>query len=120
MDSLMEVFLCGKPAFLNRTRIVPATRNPRETGMMEEYDYMTCLGLFADRFENWLPMASAMSAELERAPHICGGVSLLSRGGCVVRFLARSASDMTSMNRKLWDAARELVVQAAAFDHRKY
>lgn len=120
MDSRTEVLLCGKPAFRNRTRIDPASRNPRETGLMEEFDYMVCMGLFADGFENWLPVAAAMNAELERVPQIHGGVSLVSRGGCVVRFLARSASDMTSMNRKLWDAARELVMQARAFDHRKY
>ena len=120
MDSRTEVFQCGKPAFLNRTRIVPALRNPRAAGLMEEYDYMVCMGLFADGFANWLPVAAAMNAELERVPQVCGGVSLLSRGGCVVRVLARSAPDMTSLNKKLWDAARELVLQAPAFDHRKY
>lgn len=120
MDSRTEVFLCGKPAFINRTRIVPASRNPREIGLLEEFDYMSCVGLFADGFENWHAVASAMDAELARAPQVLGGVSLVSRGGCVVRFLARSASDMTSLNRKLWDAGRELVLQAPAFDHRKY
>jgi urease accessory protein len=120
MDSRTEVFLCGKPAFLNRTKIDPATRNPREMGLMEEFDYMSCVGLFAEGFENWRAVASAMDAELARAPQVRGGVSLVSRGGCVVRFLARSASDMTSLNRKLWDVGRELVLQAPAFDHRKY
>jgi urease accessory protein len=119
-DSRTEVFLCGKPVFLNRTRIAPAARNPRETGVMEEFDYMACLGLFADGFQDWLPVAAAMNAELQRVPQVCGGVSLISRGGCVVRFLARSASDMTAMNKKLWDAGRELVLHARAFDHRKY
>jgi urease accessory protein len=120
MDSRTEVLLRGKPAFVNRTRIAPASRNPRETGLMEEFNYMASLGLFADGLENWHSVAAAMNAELDRAPQIWGGVSLLSRGGCVVRFLARSASDMTCMNKKLWDAARELVMQARAFDHRKY
>jgi urease accessory protein len=120
MDSRTEVFLCGKPAFLNRTRIDPAERNPRGLGLLEGFDYMSCVGLFADGFENWHAVASAMNAELARARQVCGGVSLVSRGGCVVRFLARSASDMTSLNRKLWDAGRELVLQAPAFDHRKY
>lgn len=120
VDSRMEVFQCGKPVFLNRTKITPAARNPREIGLMEEFDYLVCLGLFADGMEDWLPVTAAMNAELEREQRVSGGVSLLARGGCVVRFLARSASDMTSMNRKLWDAARELVVRAPAFDHRKY
>jgi hypothetical protein len=60
-----------------------------------------------------------MNAELETIPQVRGGVSLLSRGGCVIRYLARSASEMTRMNKKLWDAARELVVQLPLFDHRK-
>lgn len=120
MDSRMEVFQCGKPVFHNRTRIVPSSRNPREIGLMEEFDYMACLGIFADGPDDWLSVAAAMHAELDREAHVWGGVSLVSWRGCVVRFLARSASDMTSMNRKLWDAARELVVQAPAFDHRKY
>ncbi len=120
MDSRVEVFLCGKPSFLNRTKIAPGLRNPRELGLMEEFDYATWMGMFADGLEDWHSVAAAMNAELESEPHVWGGVSLVSRGGCVVRFLARSASDMTSMNRKLWDAGRELVVRAPAFNHRKY
>lgn len=120
MDSRFEVFLCGKPVFLNRTRILPALRNPREKGLMEDFDYMTCMALIAGGFEGWSAVSAAMNAEIASAADIYGGVSLLSRDGCVIRFLARSASDMTSMNRKLWDAARELVLQAPAFDHRKY
>jgi urease accessory protein len=120
MDSRMEIFSCGRPVFLNRTRIIPGMGNPRALGLMEDFDYMTCLGLFADGVENWVPVAGALNAELDLAPQVRGGASLLLRGGCVVRFLARSASDMTAMSRKLWEAARELVLQAAAFDHRKY
>ena len=88
--------------------------------MMGNFDYMICMGLFADGFKNWQQVAAAMNAELETIPQVRGGVSLLSRGGCVIRYLARSASDMTRMNKKLWDAARELVVQLPPFDHRKY
>ena len=120
MDSRTEIRVCGKPAFLNRTRIVPAAQSPRQTGLMEEFDYMACMGLFADGFENWNSVAAAMNAELQSTPQIRGGVSLLSKGGCVIRYLACSASDMIRMNKKLWDAARELVMQLPAFDHRKY
>jgi urease accessory protein UreH len=34
MDSRTEVFLCGKPAFVNRILIAPASRNPRETALI--------------------------------------------------------------------------------------
>ena len=120
MDSRTEVRMRGKPAFINRTRIVPAVQRSHQTGLMEEFDYMACMGLFAEEFENWHTLLAAMHAELENMPQVRGGVSLLSRGGCVIRYLARSASDMTRMNKKLWDAARELVMQVPAFDHRKY
>jgi urease accessory protein len=120
MDSRMEVLVCGRPVFLNRTRIIPPLRNPRDTGLMEEFDYLACLGIFADTLQDWNLVTAALNAELSRAPQICGGVSMLSRGGCVVRFLARSAADMTSLNRRLWDIARALVIQAPVFDHRKY
>jgi urease accessory protein UreH len=76
--------------------------------------------LFADGLEDWPRIAPALNAELERVPQVKGGVSLLSRGGCVVRYLANSASDLTRTNRKLWDVARELVVRLPPFDHRKY
>jgi urease accessory protein len=120
IDSRTEVVMCGKPAFLNRTKINPAAQRPERLGLMEEFSYMACLSLFADGSEDWPRIAAPLNAELERVPQVKGGVSLLSRGGCVVRYLANSASDLTRTNRKLWDVARELVVRLAPFDHRKY
>jgi len=119
VDSRAEVRMCGKLASLNRTKITPAFLRPERIGLMEEFDYTICMCLFAEGFEDWKPVAAAMNAELGTVPHVRGGASLLSRGGCVVRYLARSAPDMTRTNRKLWDAARELVIQMPAFDHRK-
>jgi urease accessory protein len=120
MDSRTEVFACGRPAYINRTRIVPATKRPDRPGWMEDFDYMSCMGLFADGFTRWKEVLAGMNDELKRAPNIRSGASLLSRGGCVVRFLARSASDMTLANKKLWDAARGQVAGLPPFDHRKY
>jgi urease accessory protein len=120
IDSRAEIYVCGKPAYLNRTKIEPAGRHRRQIDWLGNFDYMICIGLFAEGFENWQRVAAAMHAELETVPQVRGGVTLLSRGGCVIRYLARSASEMTRMNKKLWDAARELVVQLPPFDHRKY
>jgi urease accessory protein len=120
MDSRMEIYICGKPAFINRTNIEPAARDVRQMGVMGEFDYLACMGLFADGFENWQRVAAAINAELETMPQVRGGVSLLSRSGCVIRYLANSASEMARTNRRLWGAARELIVQLPPFDHRKY
>src|ERR1700674_2761555 len=95
IDWRTEVYACGRPAYINRTRIVPATKRPDRLGWMEEFDYMSCLGLFADGFTRWNEVSAALNEELNSAQNVCGGATLVSRGGCVARFLARSASDMT-------------------------
>jgi len=87
---------------------------------MEEFDYMSCMGLFADGFTRWKEVSAMLNEELKNAPNVRGGATLLSRGGCVARFLARSASDMTLANKTLRDAARGHVADLPPFDHRKY
>jgi len=120
MDSRTEVFASGRPAYLNRTRIVPASKRPDRPGWMEEFDYMSCVGLFADGFAHWKEVSAVLNEELNGMPNVRGGATLLSRDGCVVRFLARSASDMTLTNKKLWDAARGQIAGLPPMDHRKY
>jgi len=120
MDSRTEVYAQGKPVYINRTKIVPATKRPDQLGMMEEFDYMSCVGLFADGCTRWKEASAALNEVLKSVPNVRGAATLVSRGGCVVRFLARSASDMTLANKQLWDAARENVAGLPPFDHRKY
>jgi urease accessory protein len=120
VDSRTEVYTCGKPAYINRMRIVPATNRPDRLGWMEDFDYMSCMGLFADGFTRWNEIAAALNEELDSVPNVRGGATLVSRGGCVARFLASSASDMTLANKKLWAAARVQVAGLPPFDHRKY
>lgn len=120
MDSRTGVFACGKPAYINRARIRPATERPDAFGLMEEFNYMTTLGVFADGFTRWKEVTAAANEELKSFPDVYGAATELSRGGCVVRFLARSASDMTLANEKLRDAARHLLAGLPPFHRRKY
>jgi urease accessory protein len=120
MDSRTEVFVCGRPAYFNRMKIVPAAKRPDRLGVMEDFDYLSSLNVFAAGFPRWKGVSAALQEELQTMPKISGGASLLSRGGCIVRFLARSASDMTFANKKLWDAARLQIAGLPPFDHRKY
>jgi urease accessory protein len=120
MSSRTEVQVCGKPAYINCARIAPAVMRPDQFGLMQDFGYMACLALFADGFTRWGEVFAAMNAALDSEPGVRGGASLLSRVGCVVRFLARSASDMTHANKTLWDAARQHVLGLPPFDHRKY
>ena len=120
MDSRTEVFACGRPAYLNRTRIVPAMNRPDRPAWMEEFDYMSCMGLFADGFTRWKEVCAALNEDLNPLQSVRGAATLVSRGGCVMRFLARSASDMTLANKKLWDVARGQFAGLPPLDHRKY
>ena len=63
---------------------------------------------------------AAMNAAFDAVPEVHGAASLLARGGCVARFLARSAADMTFLNQRLWDTARARLLRLSPFDHRKY
>jgi urease accessory protein len=120
MDSRTKVYACGRPAYFSRTRIIPATHRPDRQGWMEEFDYMSCMGLFADDFTRWKEITAALNEELKSVQDVRGGATFLSRGGCVVRFLARSASDITLANKRLWDAARAQLTGLPPFEHRKY
>src|SRR5579863_784569 len=68
MDSRTEVYACGHPSYLNRTRIIPATNRPDRQGWMEDFDYMSCMGLFADGFMRWKEICAALNEELKNAP----------------------------------------------------
>jgi urease accessory protein len=120
IDSRTEVSACCRPLYINRTKIVPATKRPDPLGIMEEFDYLSCMGLFAGGFTHWKEVSAALNEVLKSVPNVRGAATLVSRGGCVVRILARSASDMTLANKQLWDAARENVAGLPPFDHRKY
>jgi urease accessory protein len=120
MDSRTEVFACGLPVYIHRMKIVPAANRPDRLGWMEEFDYLSSMGLFADGFTRWKEVSGAMNEELKSVRNVRGGASLLSRGGCAVRFLARSASDMTLANKQLWDAARRQLADLPPFEYRKY
>jgi len=120
MDSRIDVYSCGRPAYINRTKIIPGKQSPAQFGSMQEFDYMSCLGIFANGFTRWTELCAAANEELQAIPEVRGGATVLSRGGCMVRFLARSASDMTRANQRLWNVARHLIAGLPPFDHRKY
>ena len=120
LDSRTEVSMGGNPAYISRCKIVPKANRPDRFGMMGEFDYLACMGIFADEFPHWQRLSHAMCAELACFPYGVGGASLLSRGGCAVRFLARSASDMKTLTTKLWNAAREHLLGLPPLDDRKY
>jgi urease accessory protein len=120
MDSRLEVFSSGRPTYINHTKLLPAMQRPDRPGWMEEFDYMGSVGFFADQFSSWKEFCAALNDEWNAMPAVKGAASLLSCNGCMVRFLARSASDMTLANKMLWDAGRRTMLGLPPFEHRKY
>lgn len=120
MDSRTDVLLQGDPIYVSRSLIDPARGQPRRVGEMQGFEYAASLVALTDAFGGWDGLARAMKEVLGGFDGVVGGVSLLARGGCVARFLAHSAFELTRVAINLWRVARELVLQLPSFDLRKY
>ncbi len=120
VDSRLEIYLRGRPVFLNRARIRPAISDPRQLGITEGLDYLATLIVVADKVKDWSDIVAVMNAELAGLPEVRAGVSALAIGGCAVKLLARTASDMTRAQATLWKCARQAVLGSDLVDLRKY
>lgn len=119
-DSRTEVFLAGKPVFLNRTLIEPHVRPLSPDCGTTEFHYVATAFFVGGDFNAWKELLLALHSVLSEQPGIYAGASLLARHGCVARFLARTASDLAETNAALWSAARPLLLGSPAFNLRKY
>lgn len=120
VDSQTEMFLCDRAVFLNRTRIRPSDLHPKRLGFTDGFNYLATLVIVADEFDAWNDAIAAMDAELRDMPQVYGGGSVLGRGGCVFKLLARSASDLGLAQTALRGCARQIVFGSPAVDLRKY
>ncbi|MBI2154027.1 MAG: urease accessory protein UreD [Candidatus Rokubacteria bacterium] len=109
----------GRPLFLDRISLDPSRRVPEGLGGMERVGYLASIALLADGFAGWEDVIPALEARLAEWPSIRGGVSPTARGGCLVRFLAPSAQDLTEATQGLWTVARQLLLGLPALDLRK-
>ncbi len=110
----------GRPLFLDRTRLEPGGRTPAGLGGMEGFGYFATLGCFADGVDRWEDAARSLGEQLKGIGSVLGGVSPVSGGGLVIRFLAPSASNLTEATRGLWTLARRLLLGLPAVDLRKW
>jgi urease accessory protein len=120
VDSHTEISLCGRTIFLNRLKIRPSELDPQRLGFTEEFNYLATLVIVADESHSWKDTVTALHAELENMPQVYGGASALATDGCIVKLLARSASDLSRAQARLWALARQTVLKAPACDLRKY
>jgi urease accessory protein len=115
-----EILLDGRPMFLNRTRIDPASDLPHRTGAMGNCSYCASLTIVDSQFQNWPVALAALRSELDEMPDVSGGASLLPHSGMSLRYLTKSAIALSDANSRLWTAARRHVFQLPPLDLRKY
>jgi urease accessory protein len=119
-DSRISISIHDKPAYVNRTRIVPDLYPPQRLGFAEEFDYLACVIVLADGFAAWTKVASQLREAVAGIPEVLAGVSLLTANGCVARILAHSAPAMNQATTELCALARELILGRPRFELRKY
>lgn len=115
----ITVGLQGRPVFIDRAELSPARGQLAGLGGAEGFNYIATFGLFAENFRGFEALAEALKKELEEFLSIKSGVSLLSRGGCVVRILAPSAPLLGDAFHCIWSQARRALLGAAPFELRK-
>lgn len=120
VDSRLELYMRGRPIFLNRTRIRPSDFDPTRLGVTDGLNYLATLVIVSDQLNDWEQVVAALNAELIGVPEIRGGVSALANSGCVLKLLAHTASEMTRAQMILWGRARQTVFGSNAHDLRKY
>ena len=109
----------GRPLFLDRAKLDPLKRTQAGVGGMEGFGYLATFLLFSDGVEDWTDTTCALGECLNELPSVRGGVSPISRGGCVVRILAPSAPDLTQVVQNLWALSRQLLLGLSPVDMRK-
>jgi urease accessory protein len=120
MRNQVAISLAGRLIFLDRMHLVPSERIPAGLGQMGKYGYLATLIAVADSHDDWSALSRALSERLAGLPSIRGGVSLISKAGCVVRFLAYSAQELADTARALWDTTRLSLLGRPAPDLRKF
>ncbi len=115
-----EIRLGNSPVFVNKSRIVPDEILPQRLGFAEGFNYIASLVVVADGFNGWRGLINALRSTLDGAPGVQGGASLAGHSGCVARFMAATATQLTSITQSLWACAREIVLNKPALSRRMY
>jgi len=120
LTSDTEIRLGNSPVFINKSRIVPLEILPQRLGFAEGFNYIASLVVAADGFNGWRGLVNALWNTLNAAPGVQGGASLLGNSGCVARFMASTAAQLTSVSGCLWASAREIILKKPALSRRMY
>jgi len=94
---------------VERYRLVPG-RLPESIGLVGSWDYVAALFVIGDAVEAdvWKRLDVELAAILEQRPGlVLGAVSTTAAPGLAVKFVARSAPDLTETLEEIWAAVRK-------------
>jgi urease accessory protein len=115
----IAITLKGRPVYLSRTMITPASQPLEELGWMEEANYLATMIAAHDETRDWSGLANAFDQALQAIPGVRGGASALARGGCVARFISVTAHGLNRAAYVLWGIARKEIAGRDPFPLRK-
>jgi urease accessory protein len=107
---------------VERYRLVPG-RLPESVGLVGSWDYVVSLFVIGDEVapDVWKRLDVVLAAILEQRPGlVLGSVSTPAAPGLAVKFVARSAPDLTEMLEAIWAAVREELWKLPVPNLRRY
>lgn len=105
-----------------RYRLVPGLL-PESVGLVGSWDYVASLFIIGDAVDAtvWAHLDSVLAATLEERPGlVLGAVSIPAVSGLVVKLVARSAPDLTTVQEAMWTAIRKELWGLPAPNLRRY
>jgi urease accessory protein len=122
LENEIQITTASGASVLERFALDPATDLGR-VGLAEEWDYIASLYVVNDvvAAETWSRLETRLAPILDaHAGLILGGVSTPAAPGVVVKLLARTAPDLTSVLQGLWAAVRMELWNLPPVAWRKY
>jgi len=107
---------------VERYRLVPG-RLPESVGLVGSWDYVVSLFVIGDEVapDVWKRLDVVLAAILDQRPGlVLGAVSTPAAPGLAVKFVARSAPDLTEMLETIWAAVREELWKLPVPNLRRY
>ena len=120
LTSDTEVRLGSSPVYISRSRIVPTDLPPHGLGIAENYNYFANLTVVWESFREWKSLVNDFSTVLKSVPGVHAGASCGAQSSCVVRTMASTAAQLTSVTQKLWNCLRRVVLDRPVISPRKY
>jgi urease accessory protein len=108
-----------RPLHISRSRIAPAEHPPDQLGLAESFNYLGTMIVADDTRSSWRELASGLDNVVCMAPGIRGGVGEIGGGGCVVRVMCQSATELREVFSDLWRVARQGVFNLQPFSTRR-